>query len=207
MTTNEIETRFDDMFTVHDPYPLLDEWMAQAKAAEPGEHDAMSLASVDRDGMPNVRMVLAKEIDARGIVFYTNFNSTKGHEFEANPKAALCFYWKSLSRQVRARGRIEQVSMEQADRYFASRPRDAQIGALASDQSQLLASREILELKLKACTEKYHGRDVPRPAHWSGFRLVPDVFEFWRQRPFRLHDRLIFERSGEAQWTRTRLYP
>ncbi len=196
------------MFKAEDPVDLLNQWLAEAQAGEPANPTAMSLASVDESGMPNIRMVLSKHVDGDGIVFYTNFDSDKGRELAATPKAAVCYYWKSLSRQVRARGAVEPVSGAEADDYFATRPREARIGAWASDQSREIADRRELTDRVAHYTEKFDGAAVPRPPHWSGFRLVPEMFEFWHERPFRLHDRLVFERArDDAPWTKKRLSP
>jgi pyridoxamine 5'-phosphate oxidase len=173
----------------------------------------MALATVDPAGLPNVRMVLLKGVDgphhpARGFVFYTNLGSAKGRELAASPRAALLFHWKSLRRQVRARGPVTPVSAEEADQYFATRPRLSRIGAWASDQSRPLESRFALEKRVAEVTARYAIGEIPRPAHWSGFRLTPVEIELWRDRPFRLHDRVVFRRSDPAQpWTKTRLYP
>jgi pyridoxamine 5'-phosphate oxidase len=166
----------------------------------------MALATVDERGMPDVRMVLLKGFDAAGFVFYTNLESRKGMELAAVPKAALCFHWKSLRRQVRVRGAVEPVSAAEADEYFASRPRLSRIGAWASDQSRPLESRLALEKSVALHTAKYALGAIPRPPHWSGFRVVPEEIEFWRDGAFRLHDRLRFAREG-AGWSRTALYP
>jgi pyridoxamine 5'-phosphate oxidase len=168
----------------------------------------MALATVDADGMPDVRMVLLKGADERGFVFYTNTDSTKGHELGLNPKAALVFHWKSLNRQVRVRGPVEQVSDSEADEYFASRAKLSQIGAWASKQSAPLESRLAFEKAIAIYTAKYAIGIVPRPPHWSGYRIVPLAIEFWQDRPFRLHDRITFQREKlGAAWSKTRLYP
>jgi pyridoxamine 5'-phosphate oxidase len=191
-----------------DPLALFAEWLADAEAAEPNDHNAMALATVDAEGLPNVRMVLLKGFDARGFVFYTNFESQKGREILLQMKAALCFHWKSLLRQVRVRGPVETVSEAEADAYFASRPRDSRIGAWASQQSRPLESRFALEAAVARYVAKYPLGEVPRPPYWSGFRLRPVAIEFWHQRPFRLHDRVVFRRDEpEGKWSKTRLYP
>jgi pyridoxamine 5'-phosphate oxidase len=166
----------------------------------------MALASVDGDGMPNVRMVLLKGMQDGGFVFFTNFESNKGRELVANPKAALCFHWKSLRRQIRARGTIDVVSKEEADAYFSTRPRGSRIGAWASKQSRPLESRFALEKAVASYAAKFAIGEVPRPDYWSGFRLTPLEMEFWKNGQFRLHDRIRFSRSGEG-WEKTRLYP
>lgn len=191
-----------------DPFALFGEWLAQAERSEPNDHNAMSLATTGVDGMPDVRMVLLKGFDADGFVFYTNLESSKGRELAENPKAALCLHWKSLRRQVRVRGNVEPVSPEEADAYFASRARDSRIGAWASRQSRPLESRFALEKAVARYAARYAIGAVPRPPHWSGFRIVPVSIEFWHERPFRLHERVRFtrERSG-TPWSKSRLYP
>jgi pyridoxamine 5'-phosphate oxidase len=197
-----------DFTEADEPLRLFAAWFDDAKRAEPVNPEAMSLATVDADGLPNARMVLLKGFDERGFVFYTNQDSNKGHELAAAPKAALTFYWKSLQRQVRLRGGVEPVSQAEADAYFASRSRMAQIGAWASKQSSALESRLAFEKAIARFTAKYAIGTVPRPPYWSGYRVVPQEIEFWQERPFRLHDRVAFTRpSLTAPWTKTRLYP
>jgi pyridoxamine 5'-phosphate oxidase len=182
--------------------------MWEAKQQETRDPDAIALATVDPEGLPNVRMVLLKGWNSSGFVFYTNRESTKGRELDGQRKAALAIYWKSLSRQVRMRGPVEAVSEAESDAYFASRPRGAQIGAWASQQSRPLASRAVLETEVARIEKKYLNADVPRPPHWIGFRLVPLVVEFWAEQPYRLHDRIEFSRASPgAAWSRRRLYP
>jgi pyridoxamine 5'-phosphate oxidase len=195
-----------DLAKTADPIALFSEWFAAASAAEPNDPDAMALATVGPDGAPDVRMVLLKGVDARGFVFYTNTQSSKGRQLAANPNAALAFHWKSIGRQIRVRGVIEPVSDAEADAYFASRARDSRIGAWASQQSRPLEPADALEKAVSAYSSKYPGNDVPRPPHWSGYRLVPNAIEFWEQGPFRLHRRRLFTRDG-AEWKETRLYP
>ena len=190
-----------------EPLRLFAEWLAEAERSEPNDANALALATVDADGLPNVRMVLLKGFDPAGFVFYTNFDSAKGREILATGKAAMCFHWKSLRRQVRLRGAVEVVSDADADAYFQSRPRGSRIGAWASKQSAPLESRLSLEKSVAEYTARYALGEIPRPAHWSGFRLVPQAIEFWHDRPFRLHDRLRFTRNDDGGWTRTRLYP
>jgi len=191
-----------------DPFALLANWLAEAEKTEPNDPNAMALATADQDGLPNVRMVLLKAHGPDGFVFYTNEESAKGDELAANPKAAICLYWKSLRRQVRARGLVERVSDAMADAYFASRARESCIGAWASQQSRPLASREVLEEAVRQREEEFDHDPVPRPPHWHGFRLVPLEIEFWRAGAFRLHDRMQFRReSPRHAWVRTRLYP
>jgi pyridoxamine 5'-phosphate oxidase len=191
-----------------EPFSLFAEWLKDAEASEPNDANAMALATVDEEGLPNVRMVLLKGFDERGFVFYTNFDSQKGQEILGTMKAALCFHWKSLRRQIRIRGTVEQVSDAEADVYFASRSRDSRIGAWASQQSRPLEGRFALEAAVASYALKHAIGEVPRPPYWSGFRVKPLSIEFWHDRPFRLHDRVIFRRTaGETKWTRTRLYP
>ena len=197
-----------DFTEADEPLRLFAAWFAEAKRAEPVNPDAMTLATVDADGTPNARMVLLKGFDERGFVFYTNLDSIKGHELAAAPKAALTFYWKSLQRQVRIRGDVEPVSKEEADAYFASRSRMAQIGAWASKQSSALESRLAFEKAVALYTAKFAIGTVPRPPYWSGYRVVPREIEFWQEKPFRLHDRIAFTRADRGTpWTKTRLYP
>ncbi len=197
-----------DFTAAAEPLRLFADWFAEAKRAEPVNPDAMALATVDADGLPNARMVLLKGFDERGFVFYTNLDSVKGHELADAPKAALTFYWKSLQRQVRLRGSVEPVAAAEADSYFATRSRMAQIGAWASKQSAPLESRMAFEQAVARYTAKFGVGPVPRPPHWSGYRVVPQAIEFWQERPFRLHDRIAFTRFGPtAPWRKTRLYP
>lgn len=191
-----------------EPFSLFRDWMALAESHEPNDPNAMSLATVDADGLPNVRMVLLKDADERGFVFYTNLESAKGSELAGQPKAALCFHWKSLRRQVRVRGPLVSVPDAEADAYFDSRPRGSRIGAWASKQSRPLESRLALEKAVARYTARYGLGRIERPAHWSGFRLGPVEIEFWHDRPFRLHDRVVFRRTDQtSDWTKTRLYP
>ncbi|HRF07895.1 MAG TPA: pyridoxamine 5'-phosphate oxidase [Xanthobacteraceae bacterium] len=191
-----------------DPFGLFAEWFAEAKAAEINDPDAMALATVDPSGLPDVRMVLLKGADARGFVFYTNEGSAKGSELLSMPKAAMVLHWKSLRRQIRVRGDVERVSAAEADAYFASRSRPSQLGAWASEQSRPLDARETFEARYAEVEKRFDGKDVPRPPHWGGYRIVPVQIEFWMDRPYRLHDRIRFTReSVEAAWQKTRLYP
>lgn len=197
-----------DFTDSEEPFALFAAWLEEATRTEPNDPTGMALATVDGSGLPNLRMVLMKGFDAQGFVFYTNLDSRKGRELAANPKAALLFHWKSLRRQVRARGPVEPVTDAEADAYFATRPRLAQIGAWASKQSAPLESRLAFEKAIAATTAKYAIGTIPRPPRWSGFRIVPLSFEFWHDRPYRLHDRIEFTRATPAEaWTKTRLYP
>jgi pyridoxamine 5'-phosphate oxidase len=191
-----------------DPFQLFDSWMKEAERAEPGDPNAMALATVGADGMPNVRMVLLKGADANGFVFYSNAESIKGGELAASPKAAINFHWKSLRKAVRAQGTVAQVSDAEADAYFASRPKDSQIGAWASPQSRAMEGRFVFEKRLAEYGLKYGLTKVPRPPYWTGWRVTPLRIEFWRDRPFRLHDRLVYARDNEAApWRTERLFP
>ena len=197
-----------DFTEAEEPLRLWQAWFDEAAKAEPRDPNAMSLATVGPDGMPDVRTVLLKGVDARGFVFYTNTESQKGRELAANPKAGLLFYWKSLNRQVRIRGPVEQVTAEEADAYFATRPKGAQIGAWASQQSRPLESRLAFEKAVAFYGARYALGTVPRPPHWSGYRIVPISIEFWHDRPFRLHDRSEFRRAAPGEpWSRVRMYP
>ncbi|GAB0113413.1 pyridoxamine 5'-phosphate oxidase [Acidisoma sp. C75] len=191
-----------------DPFALLAAWLAEARGTEPADPNAMTLATVGADGAPDARIVLLKGMDERGLVFYTNYESHKGAELAANPRACLNFHWKSLQRQTRVHGAVEKVTAAEADEYFASRPRLSKLGAWASDQSRPLADRQVLEKRLAEAEARFPGEAVPRPPHWSGYRVVPHRFEFWREMPFRLHDRLVFTRpAGGGAWQTSRLFP
>jgi pyridoxamine 5'-phosphate oxidase len=197
-----------DFTGADDPFVLFAEWFAQAGESEPNDPNAMALATVDENGLPDVRMVLLKGYDQDGFVFYTNTESAKGQELAGAPKAAVVFHWKSLRRQVRVRGPVERVTDQEADAYFQSRPRDSRIGAWASRQSRPLESRFALEKAVATYAAKFAIGEVPRPPHWTGFRIRPVQMEFWQDRPFRLHDRLTFRRPQAAgDWSRERLYP
>lgn len=189
-----------------DPFLLFDEWYAEARTAEINDPDAMALATADSRGYPSVRMVLLKGHGPEGFVFYTNRESRKGDELAANPRASLLFHWKALRRQVRIEGAIALVPNAEADAYFATRSRDSQLGAWASDQSRPLESREVFEARFEEVEARFEGADVPRPPHWGGYRLVPDRIEYWNDRPHRLHERRLFTRSIDG-WTEGLLYP
>ena len=191
-----------------DPFNLFAEWLKEAEVKEINDPNAMSLATVDEEGLPNVRMVLLKGFDDRGYVFYTNFESQKGQEVQSAMKAAVNFHWKSLRRQVRVRGVVEKVTDAEADEYFKSRPRDSRIGAWASQQSRPLEGPFALTAAVATYAAKFAIGEVPRPPHWSGFRIMPLSIEFWHDRPFRLHDRVVFRRGDpKAPWTKAKLYP
>src|SRR5438309_218807 len=190
-----------------DPHILFDRWLAEARESEPNDPVAMALATADAAGRPSVRMVLMKGHDQRGFVFYTNLDSRKGGELAANPQAALLFHWKSLRRQVRIEGGAEPVSEAEADAYFASRSRDSQLGAWASDQSHPLDARATFEARYEEVRARFDGGEVPRPPRWSGWRVVADRIEFWSDRPHRLHERRLFTRQEDGGWSEGLLYP
>lgn len=197
-----------DFTEADEPLRLFAAWFADARKSEPADPNAMTLATVDAEGLPNARMVLLKGFDEQGFVFYTNLDSQKGRELGQNPKAALVFHWKSLTRQVRLRGFLRQVEDVVADAYFATRPRLAQIGAWASKQSSPLESRMAFEKAIAFQMAKFAVGTIPRPPHWSGYTLIPLVIEFWHDRPYRLHDRIEFRRSTPGEpWSKRRLYP
>lgn len=212
-STDEATGILNDIAESDDPFATCRSWLGDAEQHEINDANAMALATVDSAGLPNVRTVLLKGIDeagepARGFVFYTNFDSAKGRELIGNPKAALLFHWKSLGRQVRIRGIVSRVTGPEADAYFATRPRLSRIGAWASDQSRPLESRDTLEKKVGDYTAKFHDGEIPRPEHWSGFRLTPLEIEFWHNREYRLHDRIVYRRDAvNGPWRMQRLYP
>ncbi len=202
----ELKTR--EVSVVNDPFALFGEWQDAAGLTEPNDPTAMAVASVDDSGLPDLRMVLCKAWDERGFVFYTNFESAKGRELQAQPKAAALFHWKSQRKQVRIRGSVEVVSDAEADAYFASRPRGSRIGAWASAQSRPIASRAVLERAVADVEARYPGETVPRPPHWSGLRIRPLQIEFWSDGEFRLHDRIVFSRAvASGGWSEARLSP
>jgi pyridoxamine 5'-phosphate oxidase len=206
MSENELTT--SDFTEQNEPFQLFANWLKEAEASEINDPNAVALATVDEDGLPNVRMVLLKGFDQDGFVFYTNFESQKGREVLGQKKAAMCFHWKTLRRQVRLRGPVEVVSSEEADAYFQTRARGSRIGAWASKQSRPLESRFALEKAVAEYTARYAIGEIPRPAHWSGFRIRPLSIEFWKDQKFRLHDRIEFRRSEpQGGWDKVRMYP
>ncbi|MUZ71083.1 pyridoxamine 5'-phosphate oxidase [Agrobacterium vitis] len=206
MSQNELTT--GDFTEEHEPFGLFETWLTEAKASEINDPNAVALATVDETGLPNVRMVLLKDFDQAGFVFYTNFESQKGTEILSQKKAAMCFHWKSLRRQVRLRGEVEVVTDAEADAYYQTRPIGSRIGAWASKQSRPLESRFALEKAVAEYTARYALGSIPRPAHWSGFRIKPLTIEFWRDGKFRLHDRIEFRREALDQpWSKVRMYP
>ena len=189
-----------------DPFTLFDAWFEEARASEPNEPEAMALATTGSDGQPSARMVLLKAHGPAGFTFYTHERSAKGEDLAENPRAALLFHWKSLRRQVRIEGTVERVAAAEADAYFATRARDSQLGAWASDQSRPLDSRDTFEHRFEEAQQRFEGRDVPRPPHWGGYRVMPERIEFWSDRPYRLHERRLFVRDGGG-WRVGLLYP
>jgi pyridoxamine 5'-phosphate oxidase len=204
-----MEEKITDFSQIREPMSLFRSWLDEAERSEIADANAMTLATADENGLPDARMVLLKGLDERGFVFFTNYESAKGGQLLAHPLAALCFHWKSLSRQVRVRGPVEQVSTIEADAYYATRPRGSRIGAWASAQSRPLESREELEKAVQRFEQEFAGLDPARPRYWSGFRVLPIQIEFWQNRLYRLHDRIVFRRPSpeDGTWTRTRLYP
>lgn len=206
MSGSELTT--GDFTEESEPFTLFARWLKDAEASEPNDPNAVAVATVDEDGLPNVRMVLLKGFDEHGFVFYTNFESQKGQEILGQKKAAMCFHWKSLRRQVRIRGPVEVVSDAEADAYYASRPRGSRIGAWASKQSRPLEGRFALEKAVAEYAARYAIGEIPRPSYWSGFRIKPTSIEFWHDRQFRLHDRVEFRRDDPAgKWNKVRMYP
>jgi pyridoxamine 5'-phosphate oxidase len=197
----------DEQTVDRDPLNLFHDWFNEAKATGMHLPEAMTLATSTPEGKPAARLVLLKQADERGFVFFTNYNSMKGRELDANPQAALVFYWPQLERQVRVDGRVERTSADESDAYFKTRPRESQIGALASPQSEVIPSREFLQQKADELEKFYEGREVNRPAHWGGYRIAPERIEFWKGRQSRLHDRILYERQGDGSWSIMRLAP
>ena len=189
------------------PFKQFKTWFEQAVEAQLPEPNAMAIATTTPDGKPSVRMVLLKDFDERGFVFYTNYESIKGQQLQENPWAALVFWWTQLERQVRIEGKVKKVSPQESDAYFQSRPRDSQLGAWVSNQSQVIDSREVLERRLEELKQKYASKEVPRPPNWGGFRVIPSAIEFWQGRPSRLHDRLRYRLVEDGSWVRERLSP
>ena len=192
---------------VSNPIVLFRSWLDEATETEPNDPNAVALATATRGGMPSVRMVLLKDVDDRGFVFYTNTQSRKGEQLAETRTAALLFHWKTLRRQVRVEGPVEPVTDAEADGYFNSRARISRLGAIASDQSRPLPDRAELERRLAELDRRYPGEDVPRPSNWSGYRVLPDMIEFWKDMPYRLHDRMVYRRESEVGWQTARLYP
>ena len=189
------------------PFAQFEEWFSQALNADILEPNAMMVATTTPEGKPSARMVLLKDFDERGFVFYTNYNSHKAQELAENPQAALVFWWAELQRQIRISGRVEKVSDSESDKYFYSRPLDSRLGAWASNQSEVIESREVLEQQLEELKEKYQDREIPRPPHWGGIRVIPTEIEFWQGRSSRLHDRLVYRRNYDDDWKIQRLSP
>jgi pyridoxamine 5'-phosphate oxidase len=197
----------DSSQLVADPFAIFQEWMSEAWVHEPADANAMTLATATSDGTPSARIVLLKGADARGFVFYTNKQSRKAGELVANARAALLFHWKPLGRQVRIEGHVEDVTDAEADAYYVTRPRISRLGAWASDQSRVLSERAVLERRLQEYEAKYPGEDIPRPPHWSGYRMIPETFEFWQNMPYRLHDRTVYTRVANGGWMVGKLFP
>lgn len=200
-------TELDEHDLDPDPIRQFEKWFADAVAAGIAAPEAMTVATATREGVPSARMVLLKSVDERGFVFFTNYDSQKGRELAENPRVTLVFYWSELTRQVRVAGRVSDVSADDSDRYFHSRPRGSQVGAVASWQSTVIPDRAFLEARVKQVEETYAGAEIPRPAYWGGFRVVPQSIEFWQGRPGRLHDRLRYYRQPDATWLVERLSP
>jgi pyridoxamine 5'-phosphate oxidase len=197
----------DEKTVDRDPLKLFQRWLHEAQAAGIHLAEAMTLATATSEGKPSARLILLKQADESGFVFYTNYNSMKARELDSNPQAALVFYWPQLERQVRVEGRVERTSAQESDVYFKTRPRESQIGALASPQSEVIQSRKMLQKRADELEELYRDREIDRPAHWGGYRLAPERIEFWKGRPGRLHDRILYERQADGIWTISRLAP
>ena len=200
-------TFLDETTVARDPITQFRRWFDDAIASGSRLPESMTLATATKDGRPAARVVLLKQVDAAGFVFYTNYRSAKAKELEANPQAALVFYWVGLDRQIRVEGRVERVSAALSDEYFKTRPRESQLGALASPQSEVIEGREVLEEQLRGLEQEYRDREVPRPAHWGGYRVKPDRVEFWENRSGRLHDRIVYDLQADGSWTIKRLAP
>ena len=200
------DNSLDENTVDRDPISVFKRWLNEAIAAGIQLPEAMTLATATADGKPSARLVLLKQIDERGLVFFTNYNSPKARDLDSNPQAALVFYWPQFERQVRVEGKVERTSAAESDAYFKTRPRESQIGALASPQSEVIASRKFLEQQAAELEKRYEGREVDRPVHWGGYRLRPERIEFWKGRPSRLHDRILYERQGDT-WSIKRLAP
>ena len=205
-TIAPVTPKADPIARASDPFRLFENWLAEAKETEPNDPNAMTVATVGADGMPSARIVLLKALDDQGFTFYTNKQSRKGDDLRAHSRAALLFHWKTRRRQVRVEGAVEDVTEAEADAYFASRARISRLGALASDQSRPLPSRAVLEERVAELDARFPGDSVPRPAHWSGYRVVPARMEFWQDMPYRLHDRRVYTRVGNG-WATEALYP
>ncbi|WP_306643919.1 pyridoxamine 5'-phosphate oxidase [Sanyastnella coralliicola] len=190
-----------------DPFDQFEKWMEEARTNDPEDYNAMNLATIGDHGFPNQRIVLLREFSREGLVFYTNYNSVKGQEIGQDPKVAINFFWKGLERQIRVKGEARKLPAEVSDAYFASRPRESQLGAWVSDQSTVIKSREELERRMKEIEDKYEGKEVDRPSHWGGYRVFPVYFEFWQGRPGRLHDRLSYRVDADGAWYQERLAP
>ena len=207
ITETDIPDTLDERTADRDPITLFQRWFSEAVASGSRLPDAATLATATKEGKPSARMVLLKGVDERGFVFYTNYRSSKAKELEENPRAAMVCYWVQLDRQVRVEGSVEKISPEESDEYFRTRPRESQLGALASPQSEVIESREVLERRFSELDESYRGREVSRPDHWGGYRIKPERIEFWTNRPGRLHDRILYERQRDGSWTVSRLAP
>ncbi|MEP6742961.1 MAG: pyridoxamine 5'-phosphate oxidase [bacterium] len=205
--TQETTTTLDEKTVDRDPIILFRNWFNAAVASGSRLPESMTLATATQDGKPSARVVLLKSVDADGFVFYTNYRSAKAKELEDNPQAALVFYWVGLDRQVRVEGRVVRVSAAESDEYFKTRPRESQLGALASPQSEVIESREVLEQHLRELEDEFRDREVERPAHWGGYRLKPERIEFWENRPGRLHDRIAYDLQSDGSWSISRLAP
>lgn len=206
-TETDIPEMLDERTADPDPISFFQRWFGEAFASGSRLPDAATLATASKDGRPSARMVLLKQVDERGFVFYTNYRSSKAKELEQNPRAALVCYWVGLDRQVRVEGSVEKISPEESDEYFRSRPRESQLGALASPQSEVIENREVLERRFRELDVSYRGREVARPEYWGGYRIRPERIEFWSNRPGRLHDRILYERQPEGSWSIKRLAP